>query len=216
MGSSSAEPGSEDYERPVHGVTLSPYCMGRTEVTVGEYRACVDRGGCTAPGTGTHCNWGVSGRENHPVNCIDWEQARTYCAWRGQRLPTEAEWEFAASVGGTRRYPWGDSEPTDQACWNWNRNDGTCAVGSFLSGNTPSGISDLSGNVCEWVSDWHGTYGSSSQTNPVGQNSGQYRVFRGGGWGALRSSWLRARFRSGDVPSRRGNSLGVRCVAGAR
>ncbi|MBI5244538.1 MAG: SUMF1/EgtB/PvdO family nonheme iron enzyme [Elusimicrobia bacterium] len=87
--------------------------MAKTEVTVAQYKACVDTGACAAPDTGGSCNWGVSGRESHPVNCVDWNQAKAFSEWADGRLPSEAEWEYAArSAGKDRKYPWGDEQAT--------------------------------------------------------------------------------------------------------
>ena len=83
--------------------------MAKSEVTVAQYKVCVDEGVCSAPATGRYCNWGKSGREQHPVNCVDWNQARTFSKWAGGDLPTEAQWEFAArSRGQNITYLWGD------------------------------------------------------------------------------------------------------------
>jgi len=80
----------------------------RTEVTVAQYRACVEAGKCTAPKSKSYhkyCNWGYTDRDNHPVNCVDWNQATAFCEWAGGRLPTEDEWYAEASNNGTREYP---------------------------------------------------------------------------------------------------------------
>jgi sulfatase modifying factor 1 len=223
MGAPADKSGTYSWEGPQRTVTLSAYCLGVTEVTVADYRRCVTAGSCSAPNTRGRCNWNVSGREAHPINCIDWNQAGAVCAFlypgRG-RLPTEAEWENAASVGGTRRHPWGDTPPSTQLCWfggDWERADlGTCAVGSFPSGNTPSGIQDLSGNVREWTSDWFGRYPSNNEVNPTGPTSGSGRVIRGGSWydDVWQFEYTRARFRSALMPEAKLDEVGVRCAAG--
>jgi sulfatase modifying factor 1 len=159
-------------------VTVQPFCLDVTEVTVASYAACVLAGGCSAHGTWTSyssttgipwssegCNYCVTGRGNHPMNCVDWNQAGDYCKAQGKRLPTEEEWEWAAR-GGTegRTYPWGKAAPASasQLCWG----DGTCPVGSFPKGDAPGGIHDLAGNVSEWTF----------------QYAQAYSIARGGGW----------------------------------
>ncbi len=106
---------------PVHTVTLTSYCMDVTEVTVAAYATCPSST-CTAPATGSYCNWMVTGRDNHPINCVTWDQARAYCQWvhgGGGDLPTEAQWEYAAAGGSMDwEYPWGNDAPHDQWCWN--------------------------------------------------------------------------------------------------
>jgi len=84
----------------------------RSEVTVAQYGACVKAGNCSTPDTGGRCNWSVNGRDNHPINCVDWNQATAFCEWAGGRLPTEDEWYAEASNGGKREYTWGDKAPT--------------------------------------------------------------------------------------------------------
>jgi formylglycine-generating enzyme required for sulfatase activity len=112
-------------EKPVHSVTLPGYCMDAREVTVADYRRCVDAGKCVAQPTADwrgisekdrefrsqSCNWVRTDRENHPINCVDWRQASAHCAWANKRLPTEEEWEYAARGKDGRIYPWGNEPP---------------------------------------------------------------------------------------------------------
>ena len=174
------------------------FCMDRTEVTVAAYRACVNAGACAPPENDEYRNnWVQSGRDQHPVNYVDAAQADAFCAWRGGRLPTEAEWQFAAQGPDGRTYPWGEDAPSSQLCWN--RQDGTCSVGSFPAGQSPFGLDDMAGNVWEWTS-------SSENSN---------RVLRGGGWVSNDAARVRAADRIGLAPSVRRNFLGFRCARGA-
>ena len=184
--------------------SLSPYELDLTEVTVAAYEACVKEGGCTTDGLNKsaggsnddHCNWGQSSRAEHPINCVDWNQAEAYCKWAGKRLPTEQEWEYAASSGKGWTYPWGNEEPaSSKLCWS--RSDGTCKVGSFPAGDNAFGVKALAGNVWEWTS-------SNYDANA--------RVVRGGGWDNKIPDFVRASFRLRDAPSNRYSSLGFRCA----
>lgn len=203
-----------DNERPVHRVTLSQYCLDLTEVTVKAYRACAQAGVCSVPQAGGGCHVAGEGKDDHPQNCVTWEDAAGYCKWAGKRLPTEAEWEYAARDGGkTLTYPWGEAPRTsNRACWS--RED-TCPVGSFPAG--PFGIHDLAGNVWEWVQDDYAAYHPGPVTNPVNTSGAADKVARGGGWGddderdgrAARRAALRA-IGFANIP------LGFRCAANAR
>jgi|GEM_PF-867020 len=209
-------------ESPYHEVTLSGYYIDTMEVTVSAYGDCVTAGGCTAPTTGSFCNWGVAGKDNHPVNCVDWTQATAYCTWAGKRLPTEAEWEKAARGTDGRKYPWGNETATchyavmfdgDHVCGG---GEATSAVCEMPAGDSPYGLCDMSGNVWEWVSDWYdsGYYADSPSSNPTGPDSSWGRVVRGGAYDAA-PSIIRVSKRLDSVPSYAGDNLGFRCARDA-
>ncbi|MCG6869045.1 MAG: formylglycine-generating enzyme family protein [Gammaproteobacteria bacterium] len=214
--------GSEDGdtdERPVRPVQVKPFALTRTEVTVAEYQRCREEGACKEkPGSGGSCNWGVEGREAHPVNCVSWHQAQDYARWAGARLPTEAEWEYAARGQGLdRAYPWGD-EPAD--CTRAVISDGgdgcgrdsTWPVCAKPAGNTPQGLCDMAGNVWEWMEDdYHGDYNRAPKdASPwVDAPRGSDRVLRGGSWWSEPRD-ARAASRSWSAPGIRFGYVGFR------
>jgi len=191
-------------EEPRHQVTLRSLQMAKTLVTVEQYKACVDAGACTAPNTGGYCNWDAAGRTQHPINCVDWNQAKTFSEWVGGRLPSEAEWEYAArSAGKDQEYPWGNEEATCQrAVFSGCGSNGTAPVCSKPQGNSEQGLCDMAGNVWEWVQDWyHDSYDGapidgSAWESPEGSN----RVLRGGSW-RLDARNVRSASRGLDDPS---------------
>jgi len=149
------------------GILVTAFKIDRYEVTVRAYRACVDAGVCTAPMTEPHVqthNWGQPDRHDHPINAVTWRQATTYCEWRGKRLPTELEWEYAARGPERRTYPWGERRPTCRRAviargsgrntgkWGCNKRR-TAPVGSRPKGLSPFGVMDMVGNVSEWTAD---------------------------------------------------------------
>ena len=181
------------------------------------YQKCMDGGYCEK----TSCDdYRDSQKSNHPVVCVNWNQAKAYCQWAGGRLPTEAQWEKAARGTDERKYPWGDGLPTC-AIANYYGKDNykaacvgdTTEVGSYPSGVSPYGMLDMSGNVWEWVNDWYGEnyYQSSPQKNPPGPGSGTFRVKRGGSW-IYGSRFVRASYRGWYLPVIRNNYSGFRCV----
>ena len=205
-------------ERPVHSVTVPTFEMSKTAVTVGQYKACVDAGGCTAPNTGTYCNWDKSDRGSHPINCVDWNQAQDFASWVGGRLPSEAEWEYAARSGGRDwKYPWGDEEATcERAVMYDGRGDGcgrgsTWPVCSKPNGNTTQGLCDMAGNVWEWVQDWwHNSYdGAPTDGSAWETPTGSFRVDRGGSWFFLARD-VRAANRNNGSPGSRNVYVGFR------
>lgn len=169
--------------------TVGDFCAQETEVTVASYTLCVQAGKCSTPaGTTTDCNYGVAGRENHPINCVELPQAREFCAWIDRRLPTEAEWEYAANgpTGFTgAKYPWagagGGTVDASKACFN---NGSTCAVGTKVrtylgqevSVGSP-GFYDLAGNVFEWTESEPCSYSAMTPELACGSIG---RVTRGG------------------------------------
>jgi len=206
-------------EYPVHGVRLDAFQIARRETSVAAYERCVLAGACSPP-------WYVAGGKRYevpayPVTMISWDDAGTYCAWAGGRLPTEAEWERAARGPNGREYPWGDVydpfivnagrfslfDPNDDR-------DGfleLAPVGSFPDGRTPDGIDDLAGNVEEWVSDIYGPYSDATVENPIGPKVGDERVIRGGSF-ANGAAWQRGAMRWHDAPGARRFWRGFRCV----
>ncbi len=194
-------------ERPVHPVSLPAFEMDRVEVTATEYQRCVDAGKCSAPGNAKTCNLGQPGRENHPINCVDWNQATNYCQWAGKRLPSEEEWEYAARGSDGRSYPWGKTKPTDkEVCWRrFASEQGTCAVGSHPAGASAFGLLDMAGNVWEWTA-------SGFSRNYGKPRSDELRVNRGGGWGDVQVTLFRATTRGRWPASKRLDVLGFRCA----
>jgi formylglycine-generating enzyme required for sulfatase activity len=228
----------DDDEKPVRQVYVSAFWIDVYEVTVEEYAACVRAGVCEAPkSNGWRCdgesnNWSGSGprsgREKHPVNCVDWSQASAYCGWKDRdkytgkyavRLPSEAEWEKAARGVDGRKYPWGNAAASCKVAvmddgGNGCGQGGTWPVGSKPNGVSPYGAHDMAGNVWEWVHDWYGPYDSSAARDPEWPKSGSYRVIRGGSWG-YDGVVLRAASRYGYAPGHANAYLGFRCVRSA-
>ena len=219
-----SEDGDSD-EMPVHIVMVPTFEMGKTQVTVDQYRACVDAGACTAPSTSEWCNWGQSDRGKHPINCVDWNQAQAFATWAGGRLPSEAEWEYAArSGGGDCKYPWGDEDATceravmnDGSGYGCGR-DSTWPVCSKLKGNTTHGLCDMAGNVWEWVQDWYHDSYNGAPTDGLAWESptGSYRVRRGGSWNYDGAWGVRAAYRIDAGPRNRDDYLGFRLARSVR
>jgi serine/threonine-protein kinase len=238
----------DDDEEPVHTVALDAFWLDQTEVSVAQFRQFVNATNheTTAEERGnswvyTGDGWeqvegvdwahpqgpGSRAEDDHPVVHVSWHDAEAYCAWAGGRLPTEAEWEYAARGPESWIYPWGNVfdgtrlNYCDQNCAldraDENVDDGyefTAPVGSYPDGASWIGALDLLGNVSEWVADWYGEayYAQSPRENPTGPTSGDTRVLRGGSWG--NNEWyVRGAVRYGGDPAASNVVNGFRCVA---
>lgn len=194
-------------EKPAHQVTITKgFWMGQTEVTVAAYRKFVGSTGAQMP-TAPDFNAGWNNQDMPIVN-VSWNDATAFCRWAGGRLPTEAEWEYAAQAGSTAsRY--GD---IDSIAWySANGGGGTHNVGEKRANGF--GLYDMLGNVWEWVNDWYDQnyYQNGPSQDPSGPSSGTLRVLRGGSWNFGPRS-VRVSYRLRDVPGLRYNGLGFRCV----
>ena len=211
-------------QRPMHPVTVPGFSLLKTEVTVEQYQLCARTGKCSDPKTGGSCTFGVSGKPRHPVNCVTWDQAVAFCKWVGGRVPSEAEWEYAARGEGQNiPYPWGDTPPTcDHAVMSdpnvtgpvcGTSDPGPLPVCSRTAGNTAQGLCDMAGNVWEWVQDWfHSSYdgappdGSAWETPP-----GAIRVSRGASW-LFDRDFMYTTLRSSGNPQAQSMDRGFRCA----
>ena len=204
MGATSEQKRPYDDEKPTHTVTLSDYYIGETEVTQELWAAVMG----SNPSRFT-------GNMQRPVECVSWDDCQTFIRKLNEltganfRLPTEAEWEFAARGGrNSRGYQYsGSSNLGDVAWYDDNSSDTTHPVKTKLPNEL--GVYDMSGNVWEWCQDWIGSYSLSSQTNPTGPGTGSCRVNRGGSWD-YDARYCRSAHRSNNTPGLRFNGLGLR------
>ncbi len=205
--------GSGYYEETLHTVTLSSYSIGKYPITVGQYKKY-----CTATGTAMPKapSWGWN--DEHPIVNVNYNDAIAYCNWLGEqyngdwRLPTEAEWEFAARGGNkSSNYTYSGSNSIDEVAWyGENTREKTQAVG--LKKANELGLYDMSGNVWEWCNDWEFDYITAAQTNPKGPTSGTFRVIRGGSWWQRNITQFRVTYRNRINPDNRGVENGFRVV----
>jgi formylglycine-generating enzyme required for sulfatase activity len=203
-------------EKPVHTVYLDAYWIDQTEVTNAMYALCVQSGECIDHSEAIHkANPNIDTSRyanplyaNYPVIYVSWKDAAAYCEWAGRKLPTEAEWEKAASWDDTtktkREYPWGDTSDCSFADYNYDRkNKISCwadaPVKSYESGKSPYGAYDMAGSVSEWVNDWYSAtyYKNSPSLNPLGPDSGLERSIRDGSGDSYN---IRSARRGGNVP----------------
>jgi formylglycine-generating enzyme required for sulfatase activity len=202
-------------ERPARIVTVQSFWIDKTEVTVGAYRACVERGACSRPARGSaSCTYDMN-EPNLPVSCVPWTSAQVYCLAMNKRLPREAEWEYAARGKTSAKYPWGGasavgcggavtmaSESTHKSCGGRQPS----RVGTHPSGASPFGVLDMSGNVEEWVEDWY--VESAGDRSP---RAGASHVLRGGGWLSLPSQ-ATSTSRNWGSAREMGPNVGFRCA----
>jgi formylglycine-generating enzyme required for sulfatase activity len=197
MGSGEDDPEANFDELPQHLVSLDGFWIDQTEVTnaqfvqflndhgnIGQQRTqmlILDKGYTQISKVGDE--FVTTGHaHDRPVVMVTWHGAAAYCQWAGGRLPTEAEWEYAARGPEGNLYPWGSEPPTCDLA-----NHGRCVGVPADASSHPAGASwcgalDMAGNVWEWVSDWFGTYPDTPQENPTGPATGEVPVLRGGGW----------------------------------
>jgi iron(II)-dependent oxidoreductase len=198
-------------DAPVHRVELDEFYMDSREVTNGQYGVFMEQTGHRKP---IYWNNTSFNQTNQPVVGVDWNDAVAYAKWAGKRLPTEAEWEYAAHGGLVgKRYPGGDEISHDDA--NYDRKVGKPrVVGSYPANGY--GLYDMAGNVWEWCQDLYGGdyYSNSPTKNPPGSDTGKYRVLRGGDW-SLNAGSLRVAPRPYRHPHLRNYLIGFRCVSGS-
>ena len=238
---------------PAHQVTIDGYCIDRIEVTVGLYRECSRIGECkrafreswwplgssdpvswekSRSEYSALCNESYDDRDQHPINCVAWSQAASFCQWRGGALPTEAQWEYAARGTDGRTYPWGDAKPDSERlngcgaeCRTWREQagldvtstlyeqddgfPGTAPVGAFAAGQTGAGIMDMAGNVFEWTASEFEPYSGDA---PESEESPR-RVIRGGGFNSGMPQFADPAFRFAQQPKAHTHGIGFRCAA---
>jgi len=211
---------------PAHNVYLDSFYIDKNMVTYGEYNKCIKDGHCSEVFFGGGCNAYMPWNKDHPVNCVDYNQSKTFCEWQGKRLPTEAEWEKAARGTDGRIFPWGNELPNcnlavmnDQPFVDGEMGTGcgsgtTQPVGSKPAGASPYGVMDMSGNLWEWTQDWYQEdyFEHSPSKNPKGPDAGVFRVIKGSDWGMRTPRELVANLRFNYAPLGQGYLIGFRCV----
>ncbi|MGE3152699.1 MAG: formylglycine-generating enzyme family protein [Nitrospiraceae bacterium] len=208
-------------EAPQREIFLDGFSIDRYEVTNHQYEAFVAAAGHRKAGPPSRYakNMGRMRSANQPVVYVSYDDAQAYCAWKGQRLPSEAEWEKAMRGSDGRLWPWGDDERPGSA--NWARiQDGaevTAPAGSFQEDRSPYGVMDGAGNVMEWVSDWYleTAYKDSQEKNPPSPEYGMFRVLRGGSYTTTGGD-LRLTSRNKMVPDFRDETIGFRCAVNGK
>lgn len=192
-------------DQPVRKIHVDPFYLDETEVTVEAYAA-FHRPPPTWPGGKP-----PKDKLKTPVVDVSWTDAVAYCASKGKRLPTEAEWERAArGLADGRKYPWGDREPTSKDA-RFDSLDGPVDVCKYPKNGF--GLCDIAGNAWEWTADWYARdyYAAAPDRNPKGPDAGMYRVLRGGSWFDV-AKFLSNANRSWARPHERSPNIGFRCA----
>ena len=206
MGATSEQGSNIGDGEPVHSVTLSDYYIGETEVTQELWQAVM----------GSNPSY-FEGDNQRPVENVSWNDCQKFIkelnrlTGKNFRLPTEAEWEYAARGGKYSKdyvYKYSGSNNSDEVAWYWWNSDRTTHSVKTKEANK-LGLYDMSGNVYEWCNDRYGDYQSNSQTNPTGPSEGGFRVLRGGSWSSL-DGVVRVSYRNGDTPGSRDFYSGLR------
>lgn len=216
-------------EQPAHEVCITKgYWIDKYEVTNAAFAAFVTAGGYDDESLWSKAGWAWRGRQrgelpakclntdpDHPRACITWYEAEAYARWRGGRLPTEAEWEFAARGPESKVFPWGNTWDAEKA--NITDSTGTKPVGSYPEGASWVGALDMAGNVMEWVNDWLDSryYATSPKDDPTGPEAGRRKVEKGGWWGSFEFVGRSAYRHFEDPPEYQDKHIGVRVVTDA-
>jgi len=200
-------------EDPAHEVILDAFYIDKHEVTNEQYGKFIEATGFSKPPYWENPDFNTP---KQPVVGITWKGAHQYCQWKKMRLPTEAEWEKAARGKRPVKYPWGNEAPNKTLLNYDNLVKKTKEVGSYPSGKSDYGVYDMSGNVSEWVHDWHDPeyYLFSPKENPPGPKKGQYKVIRGGNWRSNADD-VSLTYRNATVPKIINTTVGFRCVVSA-
>ncbi|MGB4870270.1 MAG: SUMF1/EgtB/PvdO family nonheme iron enzyme [Candidatus Promineifilaceae bacterium] len=241
MGSTDEDIMAASDEKPAHPITLDNFYMDQYEVTVAQYAAFLNRLGtyrqacegfdCALPrnrtgvisllleddlGDGKLQYIPLTGFANYPINHVSWYGAKAYCEAMGARLPTEAEWEYAARGDDGRLYPWGNEAPNEtRAVFNSENFDNLKPVNALPNGQSAFEIFGMAGSMWEWTADWYGEdyYANSPTTNPTGPEAGLMRVIRGGAWPFnIEADRVRAANRSSLTPDFISSTIGFRCA----
>lgn len=203
------------FEKDPNDQAVLSFMLDSTEVTVKAYRACVQAGACREPAVSANCAWGMGGKDDFPVNCVNYDQAVQYCNFVCARLPTEIEWEYAARGENSTVYPWGNDPPpaTGKMC----KSDQNCPVGQFVSTRLGApekpGLYDMAGSVWEWTSSaWPCVYPLHRDDPNCKMPMPTERVLRGGYTFNLDATSYRAAYRHHMPTPSQASYTGFRCA----